>query len=164
MKQTFHIETNIKITVLDLNGNIKDIVEFPNLITTDGLNMVRDGLYGVGGAQDLEVKVLAVGDDNTAPVVGDSTLVNETWRKARTSQSKPADGQTRYVQYVDPTEANFADIGRIEEIGWFAGDLVNAATPAGADTGIMISRVLYSRAKTALESLQIERVDTFVEG
>jgi len=149
-------QTNVKVTVFDLRGNIIDVQEFRNLITNVGLNMMRDGLYGPGGAQDLEIKYFAIGSDNTAPVVADTTLGTETFRKARTSQSKPGTGQQTYVQYIDPTEA----IGVIEEFGWFAG----AAAGAGADSGIMVSRVLYSRVKTALESLQIERTDTFVEG
>lgn len=145
--------SNIKITVRDLDGNIKDEQVLKNLITTVGLNMLRDGLYG--DVNDLEVKYLAIGDDNTAPALADTALANETFRKARTSQSKPADTQVRYVQYIAPDEA----IGVIEEIGWFAG----AAAGAGADTGILIARVLYSRVKTALESIQVERTDSFAE-
>ena len=64
----------------------------------------------------------------------------------------PAAGQVNTVHYITPAEA----VGAIEELGWFAG----AAAGAGAGTGIMISRVLYSRVKTNLESLQIERLDT----
>ena len=150
------LQTNVKVTAFDLKGNVLDIREMKNLITNVGLNMMRDGLYGPGGAQDLEIKYLAIGSDNTSPVVTDTTLGTETFRKARTSQSKPGTGQQTYVQYIDPTEA----IGVIEEFGWFAG----AAAGAVADSGIMVSRVLYSRVKTALESLQIERTDTFVEG
>ena len=149
-------ESNVKVTAFDLAGDILDVREFKNLLTTVGFNMMRDGLYGPGGAQDLEIKYMAVGDDNTAPTIADTTLGNETFRKARTSQSKPADAQQRYVQYIAPGEA----VGVIEEFGWFAG----AAAGAGADSGIMVSRVLYSRTKTALESLQIERTDTFTEG
>ena len=157
MNKTWYLKSNVKITVFDLEGNIIDVQEFPNLITNVGLNMMRDGLYGAGGAQDLEIKIFGVGDDNTAPLVTDTTLGNETFRKARTSQSKPGTGQQRYVQYIDPTEA----IGTIEEFGWFAGAAAVAGTP---DSGIMVSHVLYPRVKTALESIQIERTDTFVEG
>ncbi len=156
MNKTWSLKSNIKITVFDLKGNIIDVQEFKNLLTTDGLNMMRDGLYGPGGAQDLEIKYFAIGSDNTAPAITDTDLGTETFRKARTSQSKPADAQQRYIQYIAPGEA----VGVIEELGWFAG----AAAGAGAGSGIMVSRTLYSRVKTALESIQIERTDTFVEG
>ncbi len=144
----------IRVTVRDLGGHVIEIVEFDNLITTVGLNMVRDGLYG--DVSDLEVKYFALGSDSTAPTIGDTTLGTETFRKIRTSQSKPGNGQSKFTLYIAPGEA----IGAIEEFGWFAG----AAAGAGADTGIMIARVLYSRVKTALESITIERTDTFVEG
>lgn len=165
-------KTNIKVIVFDLEGNILDIQEFHNLITNVGLNMARDMLYG--DVSDGEIKYMAIGDDNTAPTVGDTTLGNETFRKARTSQSKPGIRQTRYIQYISPPEA----VGNIEEFGWFASrDLILAEDSdplttetsdrlirEGTDSGLMVSRVLYSRVKTALESLQIERTDTFVEG
>ncbi len=153
MRARWPVETNVIVTVRDLKGRVTDVKHLHNLITTVGLNMPRDGFYG--DVSDFEVKFMGIGDDSTAPVLADTTLGNETFRKARTSQSKPADGAVKYTQYIAPAEA----VGAIEELGWFAG----AAAGAGADTGIMIARVLYSRVKTALESLQIERTDTFAE-
>ena len=154
MNNLWRPTSNVKITVRDFDGNILDIQEHRNLLTTDGFNMVRDGLYG--DVVDLQTKYMAVGDDSTAPVIADSTLGNETFRKIATSRSKPADAQVQFTLYLDPTEA----IGTIEEIGWFAG----AAAGAGADSGIMIARVLYSRVKTGAESITVERIDTFQEG
>ncbi len=153
MEQLWRIHSNVKVTARDLQGNIIDEREMKNLLTTVGLNMIRNGLYGDVG--DFEVKYMAIGSDSTAPTLADTTLGTETFRKARTSQSKPANGAVKYVQYILPAEA----VGAIEELGWFAG----AAAGAGADSGIMIARVLYSRTKTNLESLQIERTDTFAE-
>ena len=155
MKSRWHWKSNVKVTVFDLEGEIIDIQAFPNKITNVAFNMARDGLYG--DVADLEIKVFGIGDDNTAPAVGQTQLVNETFRQARTSQSKPGTGQQRYVQYIDPTEA----IGAIEEFGWFAGAAADSGTP---NSGIMVSRTLYSRVKTGLESIQIERTDTFTEG
>ena len=153
MEQLWRIYSNVKVTAFDLEGNVLDECEMKNLLTTVGLNMIRNGLYG--DVSDFEVKYMAVGSDNTAPALGDTTLGTETFRKARTSQSKPSNGAVQYVQSILPAEA----VGAIEELGWFAG----AAAGAGADSGIMIARVLYSRTKTALESLQIKRTDTFAE-
>lgn len=150
-------ETNVKVTARDLAGRVLDVQEMKNLLVTSGLNMHRDGQYGDVG--DQEVKAMTIGDDSTAPDLTDTVLGNETFRKARTSQSKPANGAVKYVQYIAPAEA----VGIIEELGWVAGAAVNTASPAGKDTGIMIARVLYSRVKTNLESLQIERTDTFAE-
>ena len=132
--------TNVKVTVLDLDGNVKDIQEFHNLITTVGLGMIIDMLDGA--VVDGEIKYMAVGSDNTAPALADTTLGTETFRKAMTTQTQPTVSSLLSVVYVAPAEA----VGAIEELGWFAG----AAAGAGADSGIMVSRVLYSRNKTAL--------------
>ena len=147
------LESNVKITVKNIHGEILETKEFHNLITTVGLNMVRDLWEGL--IADGELKYVGVGDDNTAPTTADVWLGNETFRKILTSSSEPGDGQLKTIVYIDPSEA----IGTIEEIGWFSG----AGAGAGANTGIMISRVLYSRIKTALESIQIERTDTIAE-
>ncbi len=146
-------EPNVRITVKDLDGNILDVQEFKNLITTVGLGMLVDLLDGDIG--DGEIKYTAVGSDNTAPALGDTILGTETFRKATTSTTQPSVSSLRHITYIAPDEA----IGAIEEIGWFAG----AGAGAGADSGIMISRVLYTRNKTALESIQVERLDTFAE-
>ena len=148
------ILTNIKITVYDLAGQVKEVKEFHNLITTVGLNMIRDALYG--DVSDCEIKYVEVGTGNTAPALSDTALDAYLFRKAVTTTSKPANYQMTTVCYIAPEEA----IGAIEEIGWFCG----AAAGAGQGTGILLSRVLYSRNKTALESLQIERTDTISEG
>ncbi len=145
--------TNIRVTARDLQGRVLAVQMFHNLITNDGLNLIRDGLSG--DITDSEIKYVAIGDDNTAPLVGDAALGNETFRKARTSYTRPAAGQVNTVHYIAPAEA----VGTIEELGGCAG----TAAGAGAGSGEMIARVLYSRTKTALESIQIERLDTFEE-
>ncbi len=154
MKETLYkVTSNVKITVRNLKGEVIDETEFKNLITTVGLNMLRDTL--AGDVSDAEIKFTAVGTNNTAPALGDTTLNTESFRKATTSTNKPAAAQFRHVVYIAPTEA----VVQIEEIGWFCG----AAASASVDSGILLARVLYSRNKTNLESIQIERTDTLQE-
>jgi len=147
---------NVKITAFDLEGNILDVQEIHNLLTTVGLNMVRDALHDVADVADCEIKYVEVGSGTNAPALTDVALQTFVFRKIMTSTSKPADGQTKCIVYISPSEA----VGAIEEIGWWAG----AAAAAGEATGIMISRVNYSRNKTNVESIQIERTDTITEG
>ena len=208
--------TNIKITAFNLDGNIKDVTEIKNLLTTVGLNLMRDVLLGdaktgtadateanklhdadadfaatdVGkllynstdgtctivsgfvdsGELDLTddimadtedyviypsgdgIQYMAWGSDNTAPAIGQTTLVAETNRQIMTSKTAGATGILVCMVYLAPATA----VGAIKELGWFAGS-------TAATTGTMISRILYSRNKTALESLQIERTDTITE-
>ena len=153
MKSNWKWTTNVKITARDLKGKILDVQEFKNIITTVGLGMVIDLLDG--GIADGEIKYMAVGSDNTAPALADTTLGTETFRKIMTTQTQPTVTSLLSTVYVAPGEA----VGAIEELGWFAG----AAAGAGADSGIMVSHILYSRTKTALESIQVERTDTIAE-
>lgn len=156
MESNIKWKRNVKVTVFDLDGNIVDVQEIKNLLTTVGLNMVRDALHDVGDVADCEIKYVEVGTGATAPALTDVALDTYSFRKIMTSTSKPADGQTKCICYIAPAEAVVA----IEEIGWWAG----TDCAAGEATGILISRVLYSRNKTALESIQIERTDTIAEG
>ena len=153
-KSTFILRTNIKVTAFNLEGKVLDVQEFHNLIMSVGKNMFRDALKGA--VTDLQIKRLGIGGTNTAPAVEQTKLVSEFFRKAITSQTNGATGILISTTYIAPYEANDP---QIEELGWFAG----AAATDTTDSGIMISRVLYSRDKTELESLQIERTDTISE-
>jgi len=154
LKANWKWVTNVKVTAFDLDGNIKDVREFHNLITTVGLGMVIDFLWGALG--DGEIKDMAVGNDSTAPTLADTTLGNETDRWTMTTQAEASTTSLLSIVYIPPADAVY----QIEEIGWFAGA---GADGVGPDTGIMVSRVLYSRNKTSIESLQVERLDTLVE-
>ena len=145
--------SNVVITVRELKGRVLERVERKNLIVNVGLNMVRDALDTA--AFDAEIKRVALGTSATAPALTDTQLGAEVFRKVVTSTSTPAVGQLNTVWYIAPAEA----VAALEEIGWFAG----AAAGAAANSGILVARVLYSRNKTALESIQIERLDSFVE-
>lgn len=141
----------IRVIARDLDGRV-EVDEFDNLITNAGKNMVRDFLDGT--ITDGAVKYVELGSGTTAPAVGQTALVTPQFRKLVTQQTLPGTGQVRTVVYIAPGEATGFTI---QEIGWFAG----AAATATTGSGIMIARVLYTRAKTQLESLQIERTDTF---
>lgn len=140
------------------NGNIKEVIPFKqNLITDAGLNMFRDALNG--DITDCKIKYVALGNNATAPANDQTQLIAEQFRKAVTSQNNdPVTQGKLYTElYVADTEGN--DF-KCEEIGWFAG----VAAGPGANTGIMIARILYSRQKSATESWTIRRTDTISRG
>jgi len=140
----------LKIKAFDKDGNLVDEQNLKNLITSAGKNLLAEALRN--NVIDCEIKYIGIGSDNTAPSTADTTLGNETFRKAVTSQIAGGTGITITNLYVAPEEA----VGTIEEIGFFSGSSASATT----DSGIMFARVLYSRTKTAVESIQIERTDT----
>ena len=137
---------HIRITVYGPDG--AETVEFDNTITTDGHDLLVQALNGV----DAEIKYVAWGDDNTAPAASDSALGNEEGRHLVTSQSLTGAGELTTTCLILSNEAN----DQIEELGWFAG----ASATASADSGVLVARVLYSRLKTSLESISVERTDT----
>ena len=154
MNCNYKWHTNVKVTIFDLDGNIIDVQEFHNLITTVGLGMIIDLLDG--GIDDGEIKYMALGSNAAAPALANTQLGTETFRKAMTTQTQPTTTSLLSTVYVAPDE----NAVQIEEIGWFAG----LGATAAADSGILVSRVLYSRLKTVLESILVERTDTIVEG
>ena len=144
----------VEITVYGPDGKPIEVVTLKNKITTVGLNMLRDIIGGL--IADAEIKYLAWGSDNTAVSAAHTTLIAEFGRKLITSQAAGAAGIVTTTTYIAPYEANAP---KVEELGWFAG--VDAT--ATVDTGIMLGRVLYSRDKTAIESWNVVRTDTFTE-
>ena len=140
---------DINIKSFDKDGNLIQEDNVKNLITSAGKNLLAEALRT---NNDCEIKFIALGSDNTAVTSGDTTLGNETFRKQVTSQAAGAVGVTITNLYVAPEEA----VGTIEEIGLFSGSSASATT----DSGTLFARVLYSRTKTAVESIQIERTDT----
>ena len=140
---------DINIKSFDKDGNLIQEDNLKNLITSAGKNLLAEALRT---NNDCEIKFIALGSDNTAVTSGDTTLGNETFRKQVTSQAAGAVGVTITNLYVAPEEA----VGTIEEIGFFSGSSASATT----DSGTLFARVLYSRTKTAVESIQIERTDT----
>jgi hypothetical protein len=51
-------------------------------------------------------------------------------------------------------------IGTIEEIGIFAGSTATVS----ADSGILVSRILWHRVKTSNDEIQFTRIDKIVRG
>ncbi len=138
--------SNVLITVRK-NGLITARYGIRNLITTVGFSLARDAILGT---DSLEITEVAIGDNNTAPTVGDTALANERLRIEIIDKSVVDADTAITTAYVAPFEAN---TWTTEEIGWFGG-------PADDE---MISRVLFSHAKTDLESIQIDRQDSFAE-
>lgn len=133
------------------NGVVIEEIDFTNLITNaylDELTKVPMGL-----TPDFEIKYIAIGTDNTTPTVTDTQLGNEIFRKQVTSKSKTGTGEVTTIFVIIDSEA----VAQWEEIGIFVG----SSATTSANSGVLASRVLYSRNKTALEEVQATRKDIF---
>lgn len=125
-----------------------------NRITNAGLNLLRDALNGE--ATNCEIKYIALGTSSATVSDTDTQLGSEIFRAQFITTTKPDIGQLEKTVIILDNEA----VAPIEEIGIFAGATASSAT----NSGIMISRVLYSRNKTNLESIQIVRRDSIQRG
>lgn len=141
---------NIKIKALGKNNEVLEEWDINNLITSAGKNLLAECLRN--STKDAEIKYVAIGNSSTAPSTSDTTLGNEIFRKVVTAQVGAGTGITRTTCYIAPAEA----VAQIEEIGFFAGSTATSST----DSGVLYARILFSRNKTSLEALQIERTDT----
>lgn len=114
-------------------------------ITNAGLNLIRDGL---SGANNPLITYVALGTGSTAPGVGQTQLVAESFRKTVTSFVNGASpGELIITMYLGPGD----DVGDgIQEVGFFGGSTATSAP----NTGIMLARGLYVHTKLATESIQ----------
>jgi len=114
--------------------------------------MMRDVLRGT--VLDGKIKYLAWGSSASAIVLTDGNLVAEYGRKVITQQSVSTTGRVLTTTYVSPNDAAGTTI---RELGWFAG----VAATMTANTGILVAKILYTKIKTNLESIQVDRTDIF---
>lgn len=135
------------IYAIEING--RKVAEIKNIITNLGLGMLAKALIGAGSC---EIKYLAIGSSATAVAANQTKLGSETARFALASSSVSGVVATTVFNILSG-EGN----GTIREIGIFGGD--NAT--GEADSGTMLSRVLWSHTKTSSEEITITRTDTF---
>ena len=122
------------------------------MITAGALDLARNALYG--DTVDLEINYVAVGDGTTAVTGAETQLVNETFRTAVLGRTKGTTGILDTVADVLDTDGALT----IREIGFFAGGT------ATANSATLVSRILWTKDKTTLESIQFNRRDTIGRG
>ena len=138
------------------NGKLfkHDIIK--NIITDVALNKEIEIL--LGNAPDMEIEYMAFGTNNTAPAVTDTQLGAESGRFPPTiAFSRTAIGVTEGSFFLTSTDL----VGvSIREIGVFCGSTATAS----ANTGTLLSRILWSFNKTANDEIEIVRTDTVERG
>lgn len=134
------------------NGQIKEEYEIKNRITNTALDAIINILDNID--PDLDIKYLAIGTDNSPLNDNDTQLGNEIFRTQFDSSNNDAVGQFTTTFTIFDSEA----VATWEEIGVFCGD----SATASADTGIMLSRILFNRVKTSLEEIDITRIDKVI--
>jgi hypothetical protein len=130
--------------------------EFTERIKNRIMDTVLSQMVGAykGDSLDLEIFYMALGTGNTAITNTDTTLDTEIFRTPITLQEDVTTGEIVTTFTVLDSEA----VGSLEEIGIFGGSTATAS----ADTGTLISRILWSKVKTNSEEIEFRRTDKVV--
>lgn len=122
-----------------------------NITTTVGRSVLAQRLGGDTTYTGV-VNYTALGDDNTAEVVGDATLGNEVYRKALSSGTDASN-----VSYLETFFTATEDADTYEEYGMYIDG------GAGADTGQLFNRFTQQITKSNTETLNVQSVVTFAD-
>lgn len=109
-----------------------------------------------GNSTNLQIKYLALGTSNTPVTVTDTTLGTEIFRTPIITQSVTNVGEL----ITDFIVLNEEAVANIEEIGIFGGSTATST----ANTGTLISRILWTKVKTNSEELNFKRIDRIGRG
>lgn len=151
MRQSYKRMGYFNIYVLDKNSKkIKKKDKVYNLITNACLTSLAKAF--VNQSPDVDIRVLAIGDNNTTPVATNTALNNEVFRTLFVDQNTTGVGEVTTEFYILDSDYS----GTIEEIGIFAGYYASL-TPG---SGTLISHALWSYSKSSSEEIYIERVDS----
>ena len=139
-KESFTLDINVTIDIQDVKtGKIIKTIKDHNLVTTAGLNLVRDLLGIAAGITGLNY--IALGTDNTAATISDTTLGTEVFRDTFTDTIYTS-GKVNFKYFLDSSSANG---NTLIEAGLFGDDATGAA-----DSGTLFAHVIHSSiAKTS---------------
>lgn len=138
--------------VVKENGLVTEEHHVKNRLTNVALNKIVNILDNID--PDLDIKYIAIGTSNAALNDSDTQLGAEIFRASVDTSNNTATGTFVTTFSILDSEA----VGNWEEIGIFCGDSATS-TP---NSGTMLSRILFSRTKTALEEISITRTDKVV--
>jgi hypothetical protein len=120
LSEKLPIKSKVIITVRDVKTKkVKEVKKFSNIITNDGIKMIRNWFAGVTSGTDPDfhdetrITALAVGDGNSTPAVSQTALDNELLRKtlhptpdANCEIDISTVGEVTYTILIDESELN----------------------------------------------------------
>ena len=147
------ITGKIRCTLTNVYTGEREIKEYDNLITNAGKVAIARRLACIAElANEGQVTYGATGTDNTAPLVGDTTLGIELERKLVASSSYVGGSRTCTIRtFFTTAESN----GALKEYGLFG----EAATGA-ADSGTMLEHAAIDITKDNTKTLTVEVILT----
>lgn len=129
----------------DKDGNLKEVQYLNNLVTTAAKESWAKAFRGLTDSNQGIATYHALGTDDTAPALGDTTLGAEIFRKL-ISVRDDVNNVSRFQTFFTTAEGN----GSLRELGLF-GDNASGT----ADTGTLFARVAINREKSSLDTLTV---------
>jgi len=126
LNDSIKVTGELRITVTNPEGNIKQEIVVPNLVVTTGKNFIASRM---AGTSSNVMSHMAIGSGTTAAAVGDTALETELGRVSLTS----ATVTTNSVAYVATFPAG-TGTGAVTEAG-----ILNAAS-----SGTLLCRTVFS--------------------
>lgn len=115
-----------------------------NITTTEGRNVFARLLSG-DNTYSGNISHCALGDDNTAPAIGDTQLVNEVYRKALSSGT-----YANNIAYLETFFTATEDTGTYEEYGFFIDGT------GSANSGQIFNRFTTQTVKSNTETMNVQ--------
>lgn len=144
-----------QIIIKNVRENTIEKKIIKNRITDNAITELMLPLYTTASTPNMLIKYIAFGTSSTPVSTADTQLYAESSRFSPTvSPTKTTTGEVKTEFTILATEA----VGQIEEIGIFCGDTASAT----ANTGLMLSRILWSHNKTNTEEIIFKRYDRLV--
>ena len=142
LKDSIKTIGTLDIVLTDENGSVKDQFTVPNLVVSTGRNYIAHRMTGSG---NTTMSHMAVGTNNTAAALTDTTLGTETARVSLTSATNSAPGNVvTYVATFNPGTPATANA------------LTEAAIFNAASNGEMLCRTVFDVVnKGVLDTLTI---------
>lgn len=146
-----------ELTKRDKNTRkILKYIKKDNLIMNAALDELIKSMYNPNS--DMQLKYIAIGDDNTAAAASQTTLESETYRVPIITKIRSGTGEF-YVRAIlkDYQPEDGAGITTIKEVGTFAGSNANQWNDGGgANSGLMISRIVLTTPESKTDDEEIE--------
>lgn len=142
----------IKVKNLKTGEEKTEVIK--NKVMDNVLNQLIGSLQGIN--PNIEIKYLALGTSNIPVTTSDTKLGNEIFRTPIINQEITGIGELTTDFVVLDTEA----VGSIREVGIFGGSTATSSL----NTGILISRILWTKEKTSSEELNFKRIDRIGRG
>lgn len=142
-EQPLHIKGVIKIVLRNIYTGDINIIQVDNLITNLGKESIAGGIAGI--ANKGEITYMAVGTDSTAPVVTNTVLGTELYRKQISVRTVSANIAT-FETFYRTDEAN----GTLREIGLFGG-----SGASSTDGGDMYTHAAINFTKSSAETMTV---------